>query len=55
MKCMSYSISLSFQLRAYGPGHLCPAVPVLSVDVIDLQGEYYGEDYGGADGWNFAS
>ena len=50
MICVSCSISLSFQLTAYGLGHLCPAIQVPSVAVTDLQGDYYEEDYGGADG-----
>ena len=50
---MIHSISLSFQLTAYGPGHPCPTVQVPSVAVMDLQGEE--EDYGGSDGWGFAS
>ena len=52
---MIYSISLSFQLTAYDPGHPCPAVQVPGVAMTDLQGEYYKEDYGGTDGWGFAS
>ena len=40
---------------AYGPEYPCPAVQVLCVVVMDLQGEYYEEDYGEADGWGFAS
>ena len=52
---MICSISLSFQLTAYGPGHPCPAVQVLGIAAMDLQGEYYDEDYGGADGWGFSS
>ena len=40
---------------AYGPGHPCPAVQVLGVAVVDQQGEYYEEDYEGADGWGFAN
>ena len=39
----------------YGLGHPCPIVQVPDVDVTDLQGEYYEEDYGRADGWGFAS
>ena len=39
--CVSCSISLNFQLMAYGPGHSCLAVPVLVVDATDLQGEHY--------------
>ena len=56
--CMIYvssSVSLRFQLMAYGSGHPCPSIQVPGVDAMDLQGEYYEEDYGGADGWGFAS
>ena len=49
------SISLSFQLKAYGPRHPCPAVQVPGVGAANLPGEYYEEDYGGADVWSFAS
>ena len=49
------SISLSFQLTSYSPGHPCLVVQVPGVAVTDLQGEYYKEDYGGADGWGIAS
>ena len=52
---MNFSISLSFQLTTYGPGHPCPAVQVLGIVETDLQGEYYEEDYGGADGYGFGS
>ena len=40
-----------FQLTAYGSGHPCPTIQVSGITAMDLQGEYYEEDYGGAEGW----
>ena len=51
MICVICSISLSFQLMAYGRGHPCPAIQVLGVGAVNLYGEYYEEDYGGTDCW----
>ena len=55
MICMVYSTSLSFRQIVYGPGYLCPTVPILGVEVAGLQGKYYEEDYASADGRGFAS
>ena len=52
---MIYSISLSFQITVYSRGHPCLAIQVPGVAATDLQGEYYEEGYGGADGLGFTS